>query len=217
MTFLGYFFLIVCLFSCYIAYRIFDKILKKRSAVNGKSGWLEKGFMLFFISLLIIALNSITMVLSYSFFWEKAYRTLSEKKYEAVVIGYKKENIAAKNFPTSGYYSNPAYFPRVKYTNSNGKEVIKTLDITDDHPPTIGQTLKITDTEFNENANSIELDWIMLIFGCVFIGLATFFACLLTTYIKNDAFKKRVTFSLYGALAIIVLNAGCILMMVFKH
>lgn len=217
MTFLGYFFLIVCLFSCYIAYRIFDKILKRRSIVKGKSGLLEKGFILFFISLLIISLNSITMVLSYSFFWEKAYRTLSENQYEAVVIGYKKENIAAKNFPTSGRYDKPVYFPRVKYTNFKGEEVIKTLDITDDHPPAIGQTLRITDKEANENANSIELDWIMLISGCVFIGFTAFFACLITTYIKNETFKERIILSLYGALVIIVLNAGCILLMILKH
>ncbi|MBP2616364.1 hypothetical protein [Chryseobacterium jejuense] len=157
------------------------------------------------------------MVLSYSFFWEKAYRSVSEKQYEAVVIGYKKENIATRNFPTSGYYNNPAYFPRVKYTNFKGDEVIKTLDITDDHPPAIGQTLKITDSETSEEANSIELDWIMLVFGCVFTGLGAFFACLLTTYIKNETFKKRITLSLYGALVIIVLNAGCILLMVLKH
>lgn len=217
MTLLGYFFSAICLFSVYIAYRIFNKILKKRSAVKGKSGLLEKGFMLFFISLLVIALNSITMVLSYSFFWEKAYRTLSEKQYEAVVIGYKKENIATKNFSTSGHYNKPIYFPRVKYTNFNGKEVIKTLDITNNHPPAIGQVLKITDSEVNENANSIQLDWIMLVFGCIFTGLAAFFACLLTTYIRNDTLKKRITYSLYGALVIIVLNAGCILLMVLKH
>lgn len=216
MTLFGYFFVAICLFSLYIAYRIFNKILKKRSAIKGKSGLLEKGFMLFFISLLVISLNGITMVLSYSFFWEKAYRTLSEKQYEAVVIGYKKENIAAKNFPTSGHYEKPVYFPRVKYTNFNGKEVIKTLDITDDHPPAIGQTLKITANEANEAANSIELDWVMFVFGSVFTGLAAFFACLLTTYIKNDPFKKRIIFSLYGACFIIVLNAGCILLMVFR-
>ncbi|BAP32890.1 uncharacterized protein CHSO_3853 [Chryseobacterium sp. StRB126] len=217
MTLFGYFFLAVCLFSLYIAYRIFNKIIKKRSDIKGKSEWLEKGFMLFFISLIVISLNCITMVLSYSFFWEKAYRTLSENQYEAVVIGYKKENIATKNFPTSGRYDKPVYFPRVKYTNFKGEEVIKTLDITDDHPFAIGQILKITDNEANENANSIELDWIMLIFGCVFTGLAAFFACLLTTYIKNDTFRKRIAFSLYGALFIIVLNAGCILLMILKH
>ncbi|WP_336958539.1 hypothetical protein [Chryseobacterium contaminans] len=217
MTFFGYFFLAICLFSLYIAYRIFNKILKKRSAVKGKTGWLEKGFMLFFISLIVIALNGVTMVLSYSFFWEKAYRTLSEKQYEAVIIGYKKENISTKNFSTSGYYNKTVYFPKVKYSNINGREVIKTLDITNDHPPAIGQTLKITDNETNEAANGIELDWIMSVFGCIFTGLAAFFACLLTTYIKNDTFKKRIVFSLYAALFMVVLNVGCILLMVFKH
>ncbi|OCA79233.1 hypothetical protein BBH99_19525 [Chryseobacterium contaminans] len=217
MTFFGYFFLAIFLFSLYIAYRIFNKILKKRSAVKGKTGWLEKGFMLFFISLIVIALNGVTMVLSYSFFWEKAYRTLSEKQYEAVVIGYKKENISTKNFSTSGYYNKTVYFPKVRYSNINGREVIKTLDITNDHPPAIGQTLKITDNETNEAANGIELDWIMSVFGCIFTGLAAFFACLFTTYIKNDTFKKRIVFSLYAALFMAVLNVGCILLMVFKH
>ncbi|WP_347217135.1 hypothetical protein [Chryseobacterium sp.] len=217
MTFLGYFFLIVCLLSIYTAYRIFDKILKKRSAIKGKIGWLEKGFMLFFISLIMISLNSITMVLSYSFFWEKAYRSISEKQYEAVVIGYKEENISTRNFPTSGYYNKMVYFPQVKYIGSNGKEVIKTLDITDNHPPAIGQTLRITDSVTRERANRIELNWIMLAFGCAFTGLAAFFTCLLTTYIKNETLKKRISLSLYGALVILALNAGCVLLIWLKH
>lgn len=217
MTFLGYLLLAVCLFSLYIAYRIFDKILKKRSAIKGNVGWLEKGFMLFFISILMISLNSITVVLSYSFFWEKAYRTLSEQQYEAVVIGYKKETVSTKNFSTSGTYHKQVYFPQVKYINSDGKEVVKTLDLTDNHPPAIGQTLTITDHETSEKANRIELNWIMLAFGCVFIGLAAFFTCLLTTYIQNEPLKKRIAISLYGSFAILVLNAGCILLIVLKH
>ncbi|AZB27334.1 hypothetical protein [Chryseobacterium bernardetii] len=217
MSFLGYFFLAVCLLSLCIAYRIFDKILKKRTVVKGKSGLLEKVFMLFFISLLVISLNSLTLVLSYSFFWEKAYRTLLEKQYEAVVIGYKKENISTKNFPTSGYYNKQVYFPKVKYINTSGREVVKTLDITDDHPPAIGQVIKITDREISKEVNSIELNWIMLIFGCVFTGLSAFFACLLTSFIHNETLKKRINFSLYGAFFIIILNAGCILLMGLKY
>ncbi|REC63515.1 hypothetical protein DRF65_05310 [Chryseobacterium pennae] len=217
MTFLGYFFSAVCLFSLYIAYRIFNKILKSKSAVKGKIGFIEKGFMLIFISLLIITVNSLTLVLSYSFFWEKAYRGISEKQYEAVVIGYKKETIATRNFSTSGYYNKQVYFPEVKYINVNGKEVIKALDLTDNIPPAIGQTLKITDTEVSEKANRIELNWIMMAFGSVFTGLTAFFACLLTTYLRNEAFKKRVSISLYGALVIWVLNGVCILLMWLKY
>lgn len=217
MTFLGYLLLAVFLFSFYIAYRIFDEILQKRRIIKGTIGWAEKGFMLFFISILMISLNSIMMVLSYSFFWEKAYRTLLEQQYEAVVIGYKKETVSTKNFPTSGSYNKQVYFPQVKYTNSDGKEVVKTLDLTDNHPPAIGQTLKITDRKMSKEANRIEINWIMLAFGSVFIGLAAFFTCLLTTYIKNESLKKRITISLYGSFIIIVLNAGCILLIVFKH
>lgn len=216
MTFSGYFFLAICFFSLYIAYRIFNKILKQKSKVKGKSGVLEKGFMLFFISLMMIVLNSLTLLLSYSFFWEKAYRSISEKQYQAVVIGYKKETIATRNFSTSGYYNKQVYFPKVKYLNENGKEIIKTLDLTDNNPPAIGQTLKITATEISQNANSIELNWIMFALGSVFTGLSAFFACLLTTYIQNITFKKRVGISLYGALVILVLNGACIVLIWLK-
>lgn len=216
MTFLGYFFLAISLFSLYIAYRIFNKILKQKNAAKGKSGLLEKVFMLFFISLLIITVNSLALILSYSFFWEKAYRSISEKQYEAVIIGYKKEMIATRNFSNSGYYNKQVNFPIVKYTHENGKEMIKTLDLTDNHPPAIGQTLKITDTKTSEKANSIELDWIMLAFGSIFTGLSAFFACLLTTYIQNETFKKRIGISLYGAFVILILNGGCILLIWLK-
>lgn len=212
MTFSGYFFLAICFFSLYIAYRIFNKILKQRSEVKGKSGFLEKGLMLFFISLMMIVLHSLTLLLSYSFFWEKAYRSISEKHYEAVVIGYKKETIATRNFPTSGYYNKQVYFSKVKYLSENGKETIRTLDLTGNNPPAIGQTLNITATETGKNANSIELNWIMFAFGSVFTGVTAFFACLLITYIQNTTFKKRIGISLYGALAILILNIACILL-----
>lgn len=217
MTFLGYFFFTICLFSIYIAYRIFNKILKKKSAEKGEIRTLEKGFILFFISLVMITLNSLTLVLSYSFFWEKAYRSISEKQYEATVIGYKKETIATRNFPTSGHYNKQIYFPEVKYIDANGKEIVKTLDLTDNNPPAIGEVLQITDSEIRERANRIELDWIMFAFGSVFTGITAFFACLLTTYIHNETFKKRISISLYGAFITLVVNGTCILLIYLKH
>jgi hypothetical protein len=73
---------------------------------------------------------------------------------------------------------------------------VKTLDITDDHPPAIGQVIKITDREISKEVNSIELNWIMLIFGCVFTGLSAFFACLLTSFIHNETLKSGSIFSI---------------------
>ncbi|RTZ45953.1 hypothetical protein EJ377_14795 [Chryseobacterium arthrosphaerae] len=60
--------------------------------------------------------------------------------------------------------------------------MIKTVDITGNQPLAIGQQLKITDGGSKDSANSIELDWILLIFGGVFTGATTFLqACWLPT------------------------------------
>ncbi|RTZ49615.1 hypothetical protein EJ377_04205 [Chryseobacterium arthrosphaerae] len=181
MTVFGYFVLAVALFSLYIAYRISEKISKQRNAVKEMPVFWKKCCPVF-ICLLTVGLNSLTAVLSYTFFWEKAYRAVNENKYEAVVVGYKKETVKNQNFRNSAYDTKVVYFPEVKYTDSEGKEVIKTVDITGNQPLAIGQQLKITDGGSKDSANSIELDWILLIFGGVFTGATTFLqACWLPT------------------------------------
>ncbi|MBL1219992.1 hypothetical protein JET18_04030 [Chryseobacterium sp. L7] len=217
MTYFGYFVLAVVLFSCYIAYRIFDKILKKKGSEKGEKNLPEKIFVLFFVFLLVASINVLTMVLSYTFFWEKGYRTLSETKYEAVVIGYKKETTKTQNFRNSTYDSKFIYFPKVKYTNSEGKEIIKTVDMTSNHPPAPGQYIKITDRTSRESANAVELNWIVFIFGGIFTGIAAFFALLISSYITECTLKKRITLSLYGAFILCLLNISCVMLIWFKQ
>jgi hypothetical protein len=113
-------------------------------------------------------------IFSYSFFWEKAFRTLDEQRYEATVIGYEKAIIKTQNFRNSAYYDKPFYFPKVKYRSSDGNVIIKPLDITSNNPPAIGQRLKITDKKSQDYANTIDLNWIMFILGCVFTSVAAF-------------------------------------------
>ncbi|MGG7551266.1 hypothetical protein ACQ7CX_11655 [Chryseobacterium arthrosphaerae] len=217
MTVFGYFVLAVALFSLYIAYRIFEKISKQRNVVKGDAGLLEKSAVLFFICLLTVGLNSLTAVLSYTFFWEKAYRAVNENKYEAVVVGYKKETVKNQNFRNSAYDTKVVYFPEVKYTDSEGKEVIKTVDITGNQPLAIGQQLKITDGGSKDSANSIELDWILLIFGGVFTGATTFFASLLATYSTKLTFKRRLTLSSYITGVIVLINIMGVILIYLKQ
>lgn len=217
MTFFGYFVLAVSLFSLYIGYGIFDKILKKKGETKGEPGILEKGLGLLFICLLMISINSLTMILSYTYFWEKTYRTITEEQYEAVVIGYEKETIKVQNFRNSGYDDEVVFFPKVKYKDVDGKEVIKTVDITDNEPPAIGTSLKITDKESKESANATEVDGIMFIFGCIFTGLGAFFTCLLSTYATQYTFKRRIRLSVYCGLAMLVLNIVCIILIGMKQ
>ncbi|PIF46910.1 hypothetical protein CLU96_3956 [Chryseobacterium sp. 52] len=217
MTFFGYFVLGINLFSLYIGYRIFDKVLKKKSSVKGEGNFFEKGLVLFFICLLMISINSLTMILSYTFFWEKAYRSISENKYEAVVIGYKKESVKTQNFRNSTYDNKFAYFPKVKYINSDGNEIIKTVDLTSNHPPSIGQKLPITDKNTRGSANTIDINGMMFIIGGVFTGIAAFFASLISTYVTQYTFRKRIALSLYAALIIGILNGTCTLIMYFRQ
>lgn len=217
MTFFGYFVLVIVLLSVYIAYRIFGKIRKKKSTVKGKEGFLEKGFVFLFICLLTISINSLTMILSYTFFWEKAYRSVSENPYEAVVIGYKKEITRTQNFRSSTYHNTAIYFPKVKYTNSEGQEVIKVVDMTSNHPPSLGQTLKITDSTTRGSANNTDINGLMFIFGCIFTGVAAFFAVLIATYTTEYSLKKRMTVSAYGALILCVINGIGILLIYLRQ
>lgn len=90
-----------------------------------------------------ISIYLITFVLAYSFIWEKTYRAYIEVKYEATVIGYQKELVKTQSFKGSSYYDRPVFFPRVKYINNQGEEVIKTLDITTNNIIPIGESIVI--------------------------------------------------------------------------
>lgn len=217
MTFFGYFVVVVILFSIYAGYRIFSKIIRTRNADKKEGGILEKGFLLFFVCLIMMVINTLTFVLSYSFFWEKAYRTLSENRYEAVVTGYKKEMVKSQNFRNSSYSDKPVYFPEVEFTNGEGNKVIKTLDIAENNPPKIGEHLQITDKSSENSANAIDLNWIMFFFGSIFTGVAAFFACLLFSYTTEHTMKKRISVSAYSGLLILLINIGCVVIIYLKQ
>lgn len=59
----------------------------------------------------------LTLVLAYSYIWEKTFRAYNEQKFEAVVIGYKKEEIKTQNFKNGSYYNRSVFFPKIKYKN----------------------------------------------------------------------------------------------------
>src|ERR1700750_365009 len=103
MTFFGGFVAVVVLFSIFLGYRIFSKISDKKQNSGKTGGFIEKAFLLFFVSLIMVSINGLTFILSYSFFWEKAYRTFDESQYTATVVGYKKEITNGKNFSNSSY------------------------------------------------------------------------------------------------------------------
>ncbi|KFF18533.1 hypothetical protein [Chryseobacterium sp. JM1] len=217
MTFFGGFVAVVVLFSIFLGYRIFSKISDKKQNSGKTGGFLEKAFLLFFVSLIMVSINGLAFILSYSFFWEKAYRTFDEPQYTATVIGYKKEITKGKNFSNSSYSDRVIFFPRVEYTDANGKKIVKTLDITSNDPPVLGEKVKVTDTENQENTNSIELDWVMLAAGGVFTGVAAFFAALLGTYGTSDSMKKRLRWSLRAGLVLILINLLCVIFIYLKQ
>lgn len=217
MTFFGYFVLVVTLFSVYAGYRIFSKIIRIRNRDKKEGSIPEKIFLLFFVCLVMIVINTLTFVLSYSFFWEKAYRTLSENRYEAVVTGYKKEMVKSQSFRNSSYSDKPVYFPEVEYTNREGDKITKTLDIAENNPPHIGQRLQITDKSSENSANAVDLNWMMLFLGSIFTAMAAFSACLLWSYTTAHSLKKRLILSIYCGLLILSLNIACIAVIYLKQ
>jgi hypothetical protein len=78
--------------------------------------------------------------------------------------------------------------------NSEGKEVINVVDMTSNHPPSLGQTLKITDSTTRGSANNIDINGLMFIFGCIFTGVAGFFAVLIATYTTEYSLKKELLY-----------------------
>lgn len=216
MTSFGFFVVLINIISLFIGYRIYKK-LRSKSPDKKEGNIIEKGFVLFFVCLLMICINTMTFVSSYTFIWEKTYRAYVELKYEATVIGYKKELVKTQSFKGSSYYDRPVFFPKVKYINENGKEIIKTLDYTTNKPLEMGEKVKISDSDSQTSANALEINWIMLSFTCVFTALAGFFACLLFTYISNHDLKKRIWLSMWCGVGILIFNGLCTLLLYFKN
>lgn len=216
MSFFTIFIVVILLFSLYFGYKVYLKLLQKQQVKDEKTSLLGKIILLFFASLIIVSLNILTLVLSYSYIWEKTFRAYNEQKYEAVVVGYKKEEIKTQNFKSGSYYNRSVFFPKVRYKNQKGNEIIKTVDITSDSPFSIGETIMITDSTSQDNANILELNWIMLIFLTLFTATGAFFSSLIFTFLKDLTMKKRISYSLYVAGFMIFINLICIVSLCLK-
>lgn len=150
MTLFGFLIVLINIISIYIGYKIYKKISSK-SPDKQEGGFIEKEFVLFFVCLIMICINTMTFVSSYTFIWEKTYRAYVELKYEATVIGFNKELVKTQSFKGSSYYDRPVFFPKVKYINDNGKEIIKTLDYTTNKPLALGEKIKISDSDYQKS------------------------------------------------------------------
>lgn len=210
---------ILCCFtgilSLFVSYKVYCKI-KNKSNDNNQKGIFGNLLLLIFINLIITSLYLFTFILSYSFFWEKAFRVSFEPIYNAEVVGYKEEIVKTQNFRGSTYYNKTIYFPKVKFLDSDGKEIIKVADITTNSPIAIGEKITITDSHSKKNINLLDSNWTMLLFGSIFTGLTSFFAVLLTSYLLNNSFKERIHLSGYFAMFFLFLNLLCVLLLYFK-
>lgn len=210
MTSLGYLSIVIIVCSLFIAYHLSLKIFRK---TDNQGKMLEKVFIIIFTSLILCILNSLTFITSYSYFWEKAYRSITENKYEAIVVGYQQEISSSKSSFNNTYLPNKKiiYFPKVRYTNSEGQEVTKKLDITSDKPLKIGKKIKITDNTEISNANTLQLDWFVFLGGSLLTGIAAFFSYLVSSYIGAYQMKKRVINSCYYGFSLMLFNILCII------
>lgn len=213
MNFFGFFVSFIFLLSLVIGYNIFKKIAKTNRHSNKKNSFLGNTFLILFISIVMVTLNAITFITSYSFFWEKAYGTMMEDQYEAIVVGYEKNVSKTQNFRGSSYDDAYIFFPQAKYRSHNGKIMVKTLDITSNKPFEIGAKVKITDKKGKEKANTLNLNWGIFIFGAFFTGVSAFFTALLSTYTTNSSFMKRVKKSAFFGVLIFITNLCCVLIL----
>lgn len=216
MTAFGIFTMIVGVTSLIIAYKIFLKISAGKKNVQDKPHFLEKFFLFFFVSLVTVSVNIMTFTISYSFFWEKAYRTFNEPHIEARVIGYKKEVVKSKNFSQSSYSDKTVLFPEVEYTDSQGIIVRKILDLTSNRPPEIGQKITITDSVYRETGNTTDIDWGMFGMGSVLSGLSGFFSAMLLLFTGNRNMKNRITTGFIFGVLLVAVNLLCMLTIVYK-
>lgn len=210
-------FLIVTMiiFSTYIGFRIFNKILNEKKYSNKKNSIVEKIFLILFITIIILILNAMTFIMSYNFFWQKAYRSKTENHYVGIVVGYKKEISKTQNFQKSTYYDTYIFFPKVSYINDDGKTIIKTLDITSRKPFKIGEKVKLSDNLKKNRANTESLNWGIFILGGFFTGIAAFFLTLLSSYISIYSLKKRINLSIIVGISIIFVNLFCVIILYF--
>lgn len=216
MTAFGIFTMIVGLTSLIIAYKIFLKISARKKNAQDEAPFLEKFFLFFLISLVTVSVNIMTFIISYSFFWEKAYRASNEPHIEAKVIGYKKEVVKSKNFSQSSYSDKTVLFPEVEYADSQGRIVRKILDLTSNRPPEIGQKITITDSVSRETGNTMDIDWAMLGMGSLLSGVSGFFSALLLLFIGNRNLKNRITTGFVFGVLLVAVNLLCMLIIVYK-
>ncbi|MFC4144145.1 hypothetical protein ACFOWC_17455 [Pedobacter mendelii] len=195
-----------------------SKILSRKTNYKGLKSQFEKVVFIILISAIIFVLNFFSVIFSYTHYWDKMVQTLTGDVYSATVIGYKQEIIRSKSFASSNTYSDKIiFFPKVEYLTLEGIKLIKTVNATSNHPPKIGQKVKITHRKDSLNANAIELDWIVLLGGTLFSGVAMFFLYLLSSYIGNFAFRKRIRNALYLGAILAAINLCCIIIIFLRQ
>ncbi|GEM56117.1 hypothetical protein B0A58_02420 [Flavobacterium branchiophilum NBRC 15030 = ATCC 35035] len=243
MTTLGYITILTLVFSIHTAYKIFIKISNKKynyeDFLNYKKEYGEfinesidynsflkmnqkkdniviKFIQLLFISLIVIAMNMLFVFLSHNFYWLKAYKSLSEKKYESVVVGYNIEVSYGSSFRSYSPRKILIYYPKVKFIDEAGKQIIKQGDLgtNDKNKNPIGEKLIITDKKENDFVNIIEVDWVFFI-GTIFIGINSFFSSLISLYPSNLNLKQRIVKSFYFGILIFSINLACLMVLKF--
>lgn len=216
MSFFGVCLVLVCIFSLYFGYKIYKRLIDKKEKQNKKE-FFGKVILFLFVNLIVVSLNLLIFILSYSYIWEKTFRAYHEQQYEALVIGYKKEEIKTQNFKGGGYYNKSVYFPKVKYKNNEEREIVKIIDQTSSSPHGVGEKIMITASSSQNSGNTLEVNWILFFFLIILIAVAAFFSSFLITYIRNFSIKKRIQKSILVTICITLLNVICVVLLYFKN
>ncbi|CAM3770629.1 Hypothetical transmembrane protein [Flavobacterium branchiophilum] len=240
MTIMGFIIFSILIFSLYLSYKIFIKLSNKKynyeDFLKYKKEYNEfiiepfdydsylkmnqKDENIFvniaqylFTFLLVVIINSLFIILSYSFYWKKTFKTITENKYESEVVGYAIETSTSYTFSKLGSKI-LIYYPKVRFINKNGIEIIKQLDVGSNIKDKykIGKKVVFTYNEGDEYINIINVDWISII-GTIFISVNSFFSFLVSSYPLNLNFKQRITKSFYFGILILSLNIICILIL----
>jgi hypothetical protein len=241
MTIMSFIIFSILIFSLYISYKIFIKLSNKKYnyedflkykneynefiiepfdydsylKMNRKDENIFVNIVQFlFIFLLVVIINLLFIILSYSFYWGKTFKTITENKYESEVVGYAIETSTSSSFSKSGTRKILVYYPKVKFVNKNGIEIIKQFDVGSNIKDKykIGKKVVFTYNEGDDYINIINVDWISIM-GTIFISVNSFFSFLVSSYPLNLNFKQRITKSFYFGILILSLNIICILIL----
>lgn len=205
--------ILLALFSFFVGIKTSAKIIGKSSDGKMRQGYLGKVFLSIFSSILIFISGILLFMLSYSFFLKKAFRASTENIHTATVIDYEEEIIRTKNFSTSYMPSDKlVFFPRVIFTDSNGRRIVKVVDIASDAPMDMGAMLKITDNESQKRANLLELRLTYSLIGILVTTSLAFLFALICSYPFYTSLKPRKKMALAFTGLIFFINFSCSLL-----